>query len=400
MTSRRAVVVLSFLAVLAAQLAFASSSPAARPRHHPQVLNSVPDSWLGGFGVWSNPDHWSDGIPGLNSDVSIVTGDDLVWLDVNSNLASLSLGGASGNSTLDGTLGQSLNVFGDVNVGEAGSFYLANGASFTSHDIYNRGNISLFTPRDRISAQSLTNYASGFFNLDFARGNIGQIKNYGVVDIHDGQATLDVADFSNRSITNVVMRGQLNVAGTLSNSSGATLNINGPNSGATTNILINYGAIAQNGGSMTASTLINGGSIQADRFSRIEIGTGKSSGTGYYQHSDGIFAEIIGVGYFGVLTLDGPAMLDGDLNIVLDNGFIPLVGSMYRFLNFTPGTLSGSFARIQDPYFDGGHEMWEIQYDNANGFAQLVAVPTPEPGSMLLLAGGLLAMGRLRRYFV
>jgi hypothetical protein len=387
-----AFLVLCLPAFFGVQFAIASSAKPSWSKAKQGIVNSVPDDWLGDFGVWSNPGHWSDGVPALDSDVFIATGNDSVSLDVSDSVTSLSLGGVTGNSTLDGTLGQRLSISNAFTVGRSGNFYLGNGGSLSASQIYNSGHIDAFTARDHISGQSLTNYATGFFNIDFAHGSFGSIRNFGTVDVHDGQADLHIInDFNNYSRANVLMRAHLEVGGTLNNLSGSALNISGLAASATSNILLNYGAINQINGNLAASSLVNGGTMQADRFSRVQVGSGNTGTAGYYQYSDGSFAEVIGLGYFGQLNIDGPAQLDGELSIVLD-GYVPLVGSVYRFMNFTPGELSGKFAGIQDQYFDDGKEMWELQYDSAGGFVQLIAVPSPEPGSILLMGSGFIAI--------
>lgn len=391
---------LLFTSVFAVNVAYGASLGSASLKAGPPTRQSVTDVWLGGFGVWSNPIHWTNGVPCVDCDVYIATGNDDVSLDVSSTVMSLSIGASSGNSTLDGTYGQKLNVFGTVSVNPSGMLFLANGGSLTSGDLQNSGFIGLFTPRDHINAQSFTNYDSGIFNIDFGHGDVGNVVNYGRVDVHNGGASLNVGgDFRNYGLAEITTRAQLNVGGTLSNFLNSTMNLSGPATGLAADTLVNYGTMNVLGSTVSTTTLINGGTIES-LASKFQIGTGKAANPGYYQYGDGIFVEGIGAGSYGVLTIDGPASLGGELDIVLENGFVPLAGSMYRFLNFVPGQLSGTFAGIQDPYFNDGTEMWTIQYDSQGGFVQLVAVPSPEPGSMLLLSTGLLAVGRLRRYIL
>jgi hypothetical protein len=96
-----------------------------------------------------------------------------------------------------------------------------------------------------------------------------------------------------------------------------------------------------------------------------------------------------------VINVDGSALLDGTLDILLQGGFNPSVGATYKFLNFTPGELSGIFAYIENDIFNGGTEKWGIDYDNADGFVELIAEPNqvPEPATLLVLIPGLLGMG-------
>jgi hypothetical protein len=100
---------------------------------------------------------------------------------------------------------------------------------------------------------------------------------------------------------------------------------------------------------------------------------------------------------FGSIFSDGPATLDGTLDILLGGDFIPAVGESFTILSFNPGTLSGTFASIENEFFNNGTEQWAVIYDNTDGDLLLTAeaVPppsVPEPSTMFLGGSSLLAM--------
>ena len=87
--------------------------------------STSPDNWLGGTGNWSNPADWSVGPPGSGSDVYINTGSDLVYLDTNATIASLTLGGATGTSLLSSTSTTNyLIIAGALTVNQTGTLLL------------------------------------------------------------------------------------------------------------------------------------------------------------------------------------------------------------------------------------------------------------------------------------
>lgn len=96
-------------------------------------LASLPDNWLGGTGNWSNGADWSAGLPGSNSDVLINTGNDNVTLDTGASITSLTLGGASGASSLvgDGN-GHTVNIASALTVNSSGNLTLNGDVSLLS----------------------------------------------------------------------------------------------------------------------------------------------------------------------------------------------------------------------------------------------------------------------------
>jgi hypothetical protein len=99
----------------------------------------------------------------------------------------------------------------------------------------------------------------------------------------------------------------------------------------------------------------------------------------------------------------GGASLDGTLDILLQGGFNPAVGSTYEIILFSPGGLNGTFSMILNQFFNNNTEMWMVTYDNTDGYVELMAVlnngtGTPEPATLQLMIPGLMVAGySLRR---
>jgi hypothetical protein len=145
-------------------------------------------------------------------------------------------------------------------------------------------------------------------------------------------------------------------------------------------------------------TLSGRGVIQGDVVMVGTISPGDSPGAltiqgNYTQLAGGtFFAELAGLSagtQYDQLVLNGTAILDGTLDVVLLNSFVVQLGDSFVLMTFAGET--GQFSTLELPHLPVG-ETWQVFY-NLNDIT-LNVVPTPEPGSFLLL--GSAALGSIR----
>jgi len=83
-------------------------------------------------------------------------------------------------------------------------------------------------------------------------------------------------------------------------------------------------------------------------------------------------------GQFSVLNVQGNASLNGFLDPVLVNGFVPAIGQSFTFMNYA--SFTGFFPRIENLVFDHGRKRWLVAYNPTS--AVLIVVgngPSPRP---------------------
>jgi hypothetical protein len=242
-------------------------------------------------------------------------------------------------------------------------------------------------------------------NLTNTTGAMIDVEN-GSTLIVAGDATSDGTIATNFSGLGVGGNSIL-VEGMLTNTANGVITLNGPADLLQALAgLSNSGVINVNNGSSVLPPFFNNlGTLNIDSTSRFVVGTpNPMGGQGYIQLANGTLGEMIAsLNSFGVINVNGSALLDGTLAILLQGGYNPSVGSTFKFVDFTPGMLSGVFANIENGTFNGGMEKWVVDYDNADGFVELIAEPNqvPEPATLLVLIPGLVGIGYgLRRKLI
>jgi len=109
-----------------------------------------------------------------------------------------------------------------------------------------------------------------------------------------------------------------------------------------------------------------------------------------------LMIQIANSSQFSVLNVLGNANLNGNLDPVLLNGFVPAIGESFTFLNYA--SLTGGFSHIKHQVFDNGMLQWSVIYQNNSAILTVVPNTIPDQGStFLLLTLGLLGLVTYRQ---
>jgi hypothetical protein len=270
-------------------------------------------------------------------------------IQADSGTLALSGGGSSSNGAFLVAAGATVNLTGGASVYWSGRLTGTGGGQV----LFNSG---LLYPNPTLTLDC----TNGTFQWGNGLFNTGTVTNTGVVTISGSTATL------NGNIT-FVNRGLVQVAG----NNGLAMDENGVSYNVFDNLtgaifqfagdgaiypdgccgeqqtFNNQGLVWKSSGSNT-STISVTFSNQAGAM-EVDSGTLSLGGNNYPQGGGALTIGIAGqgAGQSGLLALTGTAALNGPLNVVLAQGYVPPVGAQFQILS--AGSLSGTFSSLNLP---------------------------------------------------
>jgi phage/plasmid primase-like uncharacterized protein len=270
-------------------------------------------------------------------------------IQVDSGTLALSGGGSSSNGAFLVAAGATVNLTGGSTVYWSGRLTGGGGGQV----LFNSG---LLYPNPTLTLDC----TNGTFQWGNGLINTGTVTNTGVVTINGSTATLNGSiTFVNRGLVQVVGNNGLAM-----DENGVSYNIFDNLAGATFQFagdgtiypdgccgeqqtFNNQGLVWKSSGSNT-STISVTFSNQAGAL-RVDSGTLSLGGNSYAQGGGNLTIGIAGpgAGQNGSLALTGAASLNGPLNLVLAQGYVPPVGSQFQILS--AGSLSGTFSSLSLP---------------------------------------------------
>jgi autotransporter-associated beta strand protein len=314
---------------------------------------------------------------------------------------------SAGNATISG--GASTFIFGEADIWFNDSSTAGN-ASITGY-----GTQIFFTGFSTGETAAIGLFFNGGFETYSSLGidhnvTIGSLEGDEPNFVFLGANNLTIGS-NNRSTTFAGMIVDGGFGGSLTKIGNGTLTLTGVST-YTGNTNINRGVL-QVDGSITSNTFVNHsgtlagtGTINGNLANNGRVSPGSASApgvltvTGNYTQAQyaALMIQIAGTntGDFSVLNVLGNANLNGLLDPVLLNGFVPTIGDSYIFLNYA--SLTGAFSHIQHQVFDNGMLEWSVTYE-LNHAILTVEQHTPDQGStFLLLTLGLLGLATYQRH--
>lgn len=232
---------------------------------------------------------------------------------------------------------------------------------------------------------------SGTLNNYGTLSNSRTLKNAGTLVNNSGAALNNSGHLDNSGTMKLLEDSVTTGMGTYTQTAGQTIN-----NGTFTQALVDI-----QGGSLSGNGTINGAVNLAGT---ATLSPGNSPGmmtiNGSYTQGKGAILEVeLGSASFDILNITGTASLDGILQVVLYDDYIPANGASYSFMTASDGIM-GDFDSIRGP----GTWLWTVAYqdivstDGISHTAVLTARnPVPVPTAVWLLGSGLLGLSGVRR---
>jgi len=152
------------------------------------------------------------------------------------------------------------------------------------------------------------------------------------------------------------------------NINGGVLQVDGSIS---SNTFINRGAVLAGSGTVNDNVTNYAGNVSPG--GALGVPGVLTVGNNYLQTQRATLVIQIGGangGQFSVLNVSGNANLNGFLDPVLLNGFVPAIGQSFTFMNYA--SFTGFFPRIQNLVFDHGRKRWVVAYNPTSAVLTVV----------------------------
>jgi autotransporter-associated beta strand protein len=319
------------------------------------------------------------------------------------------LDNSTAGSASIGVADASTLVFGDRST--AGSATIsANFFGFIFFDGSSRGgtaqiDLHFFEPESAASFLDISGHNAPGVTIGSLSGEEGTFVDLGANNLTVGSNNLST------TFAGVIEDGFFGTGGSLTKIGTGTLDLRGNNT-YTGNTNVNRGVL-QVDGSITGNTFVNHtgtlagtGIINGNvtNYGRVSPGALGAPGmlTVVHNYTQAEFAtlmiQIAGVSpdQFSVLNVMGNTNLNGFLDPVLLNGFVPTIGDSFIFLNYA--SFTGEFSHIKHQIFDNGMLQWSVIYEDNNAILTVGPNTIPDQGStFLLLTLGLLGLVTFRR---
>jgi hypothetical protein len=284
---------------------------------------AAPITWVNtSGGNWSNPANWSPAEVPTGADTALITtpGTYIVNLDVNADVSSLTVGGASGLQTLQ----VNANNLTATNAAIDGMITTTNG-TFSGTFTINSGGVLTASGGELEQTGSLTVQSGGVINLASRLALLGPLTNRGTINLTNASIALYNGNGSGY-LGGIANTGQINLYG------------------------VDGDQINANEGPQGAEYLINQGTINAE----AGAGVGSINGTfgiltGTYNAAAGTIIVFSGGWVSNYLTVGTPPVLNGPGQYEFTSGYLLLTKEAIPNL-----ALEGGILELGPAFEQGG----------------------------------------------